>query len=48
MDFRLSPSLATFARNPKRFLERAMGEVRLVVSGVGIGEERQANRTKYP
>src|SRR5262249_14826634 len=48
MDFRFSPSLAGFARNPKRFLERAMGEVRLVVSGIGIGEKRQANRAKYP
>src|SRR5262245_38402581 len=48
MDFRFNPSLAGFARNPKRFLERAMGEVRLVVRGIGIGEERQANRAKYP
>src|SRR5262249_23827486 len=48
MDFRFSPSLAGFARNPKRFLKGARGEVRLVVSGIGIGEERQANRAKYP
>jgi len=40
MDFRFGPSLAGFARDPKRLLERAMGEVRLVVSGIGIGEER--------
>ena len=48
MDFRFSPSLAGFARNLKRFLERALGEVRRAVSGMGIGEERQANRAKYP
>src|SRR5262249_3645007 len=46
MDFRLSPALAGFGRYPKRFLERVMGEVRLVVVGVGVGEERQANRAK--
>jgi len=46
MDFRFSPSFAGFARNPKRLVERAMGELRLVVCGIGIGEERQANGTK--
>jgi hypothetical protein len=48
MDFRLGPSLAGFARSPKRFLESAMGEVRLIVSGIGIGEEGQANRAEDP
>ena len=48
MDFRFSPSLAAFAHGPKRFLERAMSEIRLIVSGIGVGEECQANRAKYP
>src|SRR5690349_20375186 len=48
IDFRFSPSLSGFARSPKRFLERPMGEIRLIVGRIGIGEERQANRTKYP
>jgi hypothetical protein len=39
MDFRLSPALAGFGRYPKRFLEGLMGEVRLVVGGVGLAEQ---------
>src|SRR5262249_11743700 len=48
MDFRFSPALAGFGHYPKRFLERVMSEFRLVVGGVGVGDERQANRAKYP
>jgi hypothetical protein len=40
MDLGFSPSFARFAQCPKRFLERATGEVRLLVCGICIGEER--------
>src|SRR6516162_2181835 len=48
MDFRFSPWFAGFSHYPKRFLECVTGEVRLDASGIGVGKERQANRTEYP